>query len=267
MLDIKELKASLKFYKDSLGTERLKVKESERVPVQFGQIRVLFWMPEEYVLIFHIEDEGLVHAVPLTVWVSLTTCSLRLHIKNRIFAPLPFVVYLRKEILEQESYPIAVVRQETIEKVLKAVDRSPTWSAIKPIRDFLKLVWKRYEDITLSSLFYTHIQREKQEETTKGLVIQLLPYVVQKYIHQLQAYQRAAQTKALKGKNWFGVVEEGKVVIYLPAEYEGKKVRIKFFEDVIYEGTANTKVVLENLPDLPSHEYLEEHLHVEVLGD
>jgi hypothetical protein len=62
-------------------------------------------------------------------------------------------------------------------------------------------------------------------------------------------------------------VEEGKVVIYLPAEYEGKKVRIKFFEDVIYEGTASTKVVLENLPDLPSYEYLEEHLHVEVLGD
>jgi hypothetical protein len=267
MLDIKELKASLKFYKDSLGTEKLKVKESAMVPVQVGQIRVLFWMPEEYVLIFHIEDEGLVHAVPLTVWVSLTTCSLRLHIKNRIFAPLPFLVYIRKEILEQESYPIAVVRQETIEKVLRAVDRSPTWSAIKPIRDFLKLVWKRYEDITLSSLFYTHIQREKQEEATKGLVIQLLPYVIQKYIHQLQAYQRAAQTKALKGKNWFGVVEEGKVVIYLPAEYEGKKVRIKFFEDVIYEGTASTKVVLENLPNLPSHEYLEEHLHVEVLGD
>jgi hypothetical protein len=164
MLDIKELKASLKFYKDSLGTERLKVKESARVPVQVGQIRVLFWMPEEYVLIFHIEDEGLVHAVPLTVWVSLTTCSLRLHIKDRIFAPLPFVVYLRKEILEQESYPIAVVRQETIEKVLRAVDRSPTWSAIKPIRDFLKLVWKRYEDITLSSLFYTHIQREREHE-------------------------------------------------------------------------------------------------------
>jgi hypothetical protein len=267
MLDIKELKASLKFYKDSLGTERLKVKESARIPVQVGQIRVLFWMPEEYVLIFHIEDEGLVHAVPLTVWVSLTTCSLRLHIKNRIFAPLPFVVYIRKEILEQESYPIAVVRQETIEKVLRAVHRSPTWSAIKPIRDFLKLVWKRYEDITLSSLFYTHILREGKEETIKGLVIQLLPYVVQKYIHQLQAYQRAAQTKALKGKNWFGVVEEGKVVIYLPEEYEGKKVRIKFFEDVIYEGTASTKVVLEDLPDLPSHEYLEEDLHVEVLGD
>jgi len=157
-----ELKASLKLYKESLGKERLKVKEDKRQSVEIGQIRVFFWMPNEYVLIYHIEDEGLVHAVPLTVWVSLTTCSLRLHIKDRIFAPLPFVVYLRKEILEQESYPIAMVSQETIEKVLRAVDRSPTWSAIKPKREFLKLVWKRYEDITLSSLFYTHIQRERK---------------------------------------------------------------------------------------------------------
>jgi hypothetical protein len=162
MINIRDLKVSLKLYKDSLGSERLKVKESARVPVQIGQIRVLFWMPEEYVLIFHVEDEGLVHVVPLTEWVNLTTCSIRIHIRHYTFAPLPFVVYLRKELLEQESYPIAIVRQETIEKVLKDVDMSPTWSAIKPIRDFLKLVWKRYEDITLSSLFYTYIQRERK---------------------------------------------------------------------------------------------------------
>jgi hypothetical protein len=70
------------------------------------------------------------------VWVSLTICPLRLHIKDRIFAPLPFVVYLRKEILEQESYPIAVVRQETIEKVLRAVDRSPLWVCNKTDKRF-----------------------------------------------------------------------------------------------------------------------------------
>jgi hypothetical protein len=162
MIDKEQLKFSLKLYKDSLGPERYKVKPSARVPVEVGQIRVLFWMPNEYVLVYHIEEEGLVHAVPLTEWVSLTTCSIRIHIRHYTFAPLPFIVYLRKELLEQESYPIAIVRQETIEKVLKAVDRSPTWSAIKPIRDFLKLVWKRYEDLTLSSLFYTHSLREKE---------------------------------------------------------------------------------------------------------
>jgi hypothetical protein len=77
---------------------------------------------------------------------------------------LPFIAYLRKELLEQESYPIAIVRPETIQKVLKDVETSPTWSAIKPIRDFLKLVWKRYEDITLGSLFYTHTLREKKNQ-------------------------------------------------------------------------------------------------------
>jgi hypothetical protein len=47
------------------------------------------------------------------------------------------------------------------------VETSPTWSAIKPIRDFLKLVWKRYEDPTLSSLFYTHTLREKKNKKGK----------------------------------------------------------------------------------------------------
>ena len=170
MLNKEELKMALKLYKDSLGPERYKVKESARVPVQVGQIRVLFWMPNEYVLVYHIEESGLVHAVPLTVWVSLTTCSIKIHLPEyvvgfpKLYAPLPFHVYIRREILEEEGVPVYIVRPDTIEKVLRDVDRSPTWSAIKPIRDFLKLVWKRYEDITLSSLFYTHSLREKKDD-------------------------------------------------------------------------------------------------------
>ncbi len=162
--DMEQLKASLKLYKESLGNERLKVREDRRLPVEVGQIRILFWMPNEYVLIYHIEDEGLVHAVPLTEWVNLTTCSLRVHVRNFTWAPLPFVVYLRKELLEEESYPIAIVRQETIEKVLRDVDRSPTWSAWRPVREFIKLVWKRYEGLTLASLFHTHDLRGKGED-------------------------------------------------------------------------------------------------------
>ncbi len=163
MIDKEQLKASLRNYKKALGDERLKVRADRRVSPEVGQIRVLFWMPEEYVLVFHVEDDGLVHAVPLTEWVSLTTCSLRLHVRHYTWAPLPFVVYLRKEVLEEESYPIALVRPETIEKVLRSVERSPTWSAWRPKREFLKLVWKRYEGLTLASLFYTHDLREKGE--------------------------------------------------------------------------------------------------------
>jgi len=163
MIDKKELKASLKNYKEALGPERLKVRADRRVSPEVGQIRVFFWSPNEYVLIFHVEDDGLVHAVPLTEWVSLTTCSLRVHVRNYTWAPLPFVVYLRKEVLEEESYPLALVRPETIQKVLRAVDRSPTWSAWRPVREFLNIVWKRWEELTLGSLFHTHDLREKGE--------------------------------------------------------------------------------------------------------
>ena len=161
--EMEELKASLRNYKKALGDERLKVREDKRLPVEVGQIRVLFWMPNEYVLVFKVEDEGLVHAVPLTVWASLTTCSIRVHVRNYTWAPLPFVVYLRKEVLEEESYPIALVRPETVQKVLRDVERSPTWSAWRPVREFLNLVWKRYEGLTLGSLFYTHDLREQGE--------------------------------------------------------------------------------------------------------
>jgi len=161
--EMEELKVSLKNYKEALGPERLKVREDKRLPVEVGQIRVLLWTPNEYVLIYQIEDEGLVHAVPLTVWTNLTTCTIRVHIRDRVFAPLPFVVYIRKEVLEEESYPIALVRPETVQKVLRDVDRSPTWSAWRPVREFLRLVWKRYEGRTLGSLLYTHDLREKGE--------------------------------------------------------------------------------------------------------
>jgi hypothetical protein len=166
MLNKEELKMSLKLYKDSLGSERYKVKPEKRVPVEVGQLRNLFWSPNEYVLVYHIEEDGLVHAVPLTVWVSLTTCSTKIYLPEyvkgfpKLYAPLPFHVYIRREILEEEGIPVYKIKPENIEKVLRNVDRSPTWSAIKPIRDFLKLVWKRYEDLTLSSLFYTHGLRE-----------------------------------------------------------------------------------------------------------
>ncbi|MFZ8859461.1 MAG: hypothetical protein ACO2PP_03030, partial [Thermocrinis sp.] len=80
MLNKEELKMSLKLYKDSLGPERYKVKPSARVPVEVGQLRNLFRSPNEYVLVYHIEKDGLVHAVPLTVWVSLTTCSTKIYL-------------------------------------------------------------------------------------------------------------------------------------------------------------------------------------------
>ncbi|WP_333785231.1 hypothetical protein [Thermocrinis sp.] len=276
MVDLEELKISLRMYKSCLGDGKFKVKEEKRVPVEVGQVRVLFWIPEEYVLVYHVEEEGLVHAVPLTIWTDLTTTSLRIRLRSSLdnspktLAPLPFDVYLRREVLEEESLPIYIVRKDTVEKVLRAVERAPVRTAIKPSWEFVKLVWKRYGELTLGSILATHIQREQQaeEEEQKAIIVYYPAFLYQKHYRTLQAYQRAASTNALRGKDWLGVVEEGKAVIYLPEEYEGRKVRIKLFDSVLYEGEGASKLIIENLPsELKSHEYLEEHLNVEILGD
>jgi len=73
VVDKEQLKMSLRNYKKALGDEVLTVKEEVRTPPTVGEIRVVFLMPEEYVLITHVEEDGLVHAVPLTVWTSLST--------------------------------------------------------------------------------------------------------------------------------------------------------------------------------------------------
>jgi hypothetical protein len=164
--DMEQLKMSLKLYKDSLGDEMLKVKKEAQVPPAFGQIRVLFWMPEEYFLIYHVEDSGLVHVVPMTSWVRLSTVPLRVVVDERgtELKPLPFHAYLREELVLNHSYPLTTATEAVVKAVLRAVDRSPTWSAWRPVREFLRLVWKRWEGLTLGSLFYTHDLREKKGE-------------------------------------------------------------------------------------------------------
>ncbi|WP_448583570.1 hypothetical protein [Thermocrinis sp.] len=266
-MDRKELAVSLKLYKKCLGNTRLSVSEDKRVPVEKGQFRVLLWEPWEYILVVDMEEEGLVHAVPFTVFCDLSTSRLRLKIKDKIYAPLPFVVYLRKEIVEKESVLIKKLKDENIEVILQNVRRSPKWSANRYKREFLKLVWKRYEDLSLSSVIYTHILRE-QISQPEEIIVKLPQYILQKYQTQLQSFQLAAmESRALKGRNWVGVVEKNKAVLYLQEDLEGKKIRVKLFDEVLYEGIGMEKIILENLPDYPSHAYLEEYLNVEIWED
>ena len=166
-MDNRDLAISLKLYKQSLGKQRLTVKDSKKAPVEKGQFRVLLWEPWEYIMVVDVEEDGLVHAIPFTIWTELTTSDLRLKLhwlkRDRLFAPLPFKVCLRKEVVERESLLITKLKEETISTVLKNVRRTPNYSVNKYQRAFLKLVWKRFEDLSLSSVIYTHILRERKE--------------------------------------------------------------------------------------------------------
>ncbi len=156
---VKQLKQDLLTYKSKLSPE---FKTTDKIkPVELYQVRKMLTTPYEFVLIFHIEDTGLVHAVPLTEWVSLSPSNLRIYIANYTLAPLPFYVYVIKEALEKISLPIAIVRPETTQKVIEDVEKTPHTSFIKPIDEFIKLVWKKYEQLTIASLLYNAIKREE----------------------------------------------------------------------------------------------------------
>ncbi len=156
---VKQLKQDLLTYKSKLSPE---FKTTDKIkPVELYQVRKMLTTPPEFMLIFHIEDTGLVHAVPLTEWVRLSPSNLRIYIANYTLAPLPFYVYVVKKVLEKTSLPIAIVRPKTVEKVLENVEKTPHTSFIKPIDEFTKLVWKRYEQLVLASLLYNAIRQEE----------------------------------------------------------------------------------------------------------
>jgi len=159
---VRQLKKQLQQYKSQLSYEFKTIEDkTKQKPAELHQIRQLLTSPKEYILIYDIEDTGLVHAVPLTEFVSLTPSNLRIYIRELTLAPLPYFVYLNREVLEKISLPIAVVKPETVEKVLEDVERTPYNSNIKPIDEFLKLVWKRYERLTIASLLYNAIRQEE----------------------------------------------------------------------------------------------------------
>jgi len=156
---IKKLKAELQKYKSQYTSE---FKTTDKIKsVEPHQVRKLLTSPAEYVLVYDIEDTGLVHAVPLTEYVSLSPSNLRIYIANYTFAPLPFFVYIVREALEKMSIPIATVKPETTQKVVEDVGKTPHTSNLRPINEFVKLVWKRYEQLTIASLLYNSMKREE----------------------------------------------------------------------------------------------------------
>ncbi len=161
---VKQLKKELKQYKSQLSNEFKTIENKKKQkPVELYQVREMLTSPKEYILIHHIEDTGLVHAVPLTTFTSLTPSNLRLYIANSNyeFAPLPFYVYVIKEALEKISLPIATVSPEAAQKIIKNVEKAPHTSHLKPINEFIKLVWKKYEQLTIASLLYNAIKQEE----------------------------------------------------------------------------------------------------------
>jgi len=245
-------------YLKSLGKEVIEV--VERYPPEEGQVRLFFLTPPEWVLVVRRISAELFALVPLTSYLQLAITDRYPPLvkwRGRNFVPLPLWFYSRREIIERFSKP--VFRVEEIEKIRDYVKSARTKGIGNYREKFIKKVAERFSDITLSSMVWEVMEAEGRIKFPQDLAEELL---------EREELQLAAKTGGyLKGKNWLGAVEGNRLILYLPENLIGKRIRIKLEGRILYEGLGLSRLILEDLPELPSYSFMEESLHVQILDD
>ena len=251
-------------YEESLGNELVDVKEDERKPSQEGQVRLMFMTPPEFIVVLKKEGD-LNIAVPLTSYLQLAiTDKYPPLVKWRGYnlVPLPFWVYIHDKLIEKYSVPVFRIKE--LDKIRNYVKTARAKGIGEWREKFIKKTADRFKDLSLSSVIY---QVVREEEAKPGIVIPF-PTALKDRIESRTELARAAQpTSYLKGENWIGVVEEGRLILHMPKDYVGKKVVISLGDEVIYEGVGEEVIAIENVPKASSYTFLEEELSVQVLGD
>lgn len=251
-------------YEESLGDELIEVKEEERKPSEEGQVRLFFITPPEFVLVLKKEND-LNIIVPLTSYLQLAITDRYpplIKWKGYNLVPLPFWVYANEKLLQKYSVPVFRIRD------LKAVREYVKTARTKGIGEwrekFIGKTAERFKDISLSSIIYEVV---REEETRSGIVIKF-PTALREEIESRTELALAAQpTSYLKGNNWFGVVEENRLILYLSEDLVGKKILISLGHKEIYKGVGREIITVEDVPRASSYTFLEEELNVQVLGD
>ncbi|GAB6065982.1 hypothetical protein JCM9492_10740 [Aquifex pyrophilus] len=231
-----------------------------------GEVRLFLTDPPEWFLVINKEGE-LYTIVPLTSFVQLAITNKKPPViswKKFSLVPLPFWVFGRKEILKKYSKPVFRINEKGLEKVREYVRTARTKGIGKWREKFIKAVYKRYEDLNLSSIAYTILKEESEENE---VIVQFPTLLAYRLTERPELRVAAQPQNYLRGENWLGVVEGNKLIIYLPEELIGKRVRITLRGELIYEGMGEERIIIENLPELPSYSFLEEELDVQVLRD
>ncbi len=254
-----------KNYEKSIGKEIIEVKEENRKPPQEGQVRLFFMTPPEYALIMKLEG-NLCICVPLTSYIHLTITNIYpplVEWRDKVFSPLPFWVYINSKLVEKYSVPVFKLNKD-IDKITEYVKKARTKGIGKWREKFIKKVAERFKDFNLSSLIYEVIKEEMMEE---GIVISFPKDLKEELTQREELLLAAKPLESYRGKNWLGVVEEGRLVIYLSENIIGKRVKISLRGKVIFEGKAPVKLIVEDIPRGISYSFLEGELDVQVFPD
>lgn len=228
------------------------------------QIRKIMIDPPGWCLIIRKLD-NLYECISLTEWVELARTEKPfpyLLIQEATLVPLPSFLYLSEEFLENYTKAVAKTGEDMVYKVLDYVltTKIPKKGLY---RKFLEEETTRLEAFSLSEI----IKKIEKEENTARIITIIIPYILKKAIEAKYANIPSAKTlnKTLRGKNWLGYLESGKIKLYLSKDIKGKKVQIKLGGQVIYEGEGKEQMVIKNIPQIPDFSILEKELEVEVV--
>lgn len=261
----------LKLKKQSQGPFSFEKKSKPRV----GEIRIFGIFPPIYFLIAEKSfafgngkrEKNIYKVLPLSeelILSHLTDNTPIFVFKDLILclAVLPFWIYLTEEILFEYSKKIAETDFESIEKCIKYAENTEIPQNYQG--KFIRSEMERLSQFNTSSIFDFVSTLEEVEQKTS------LDFKVTERMEEEHSYKLAATPKkVLKGKNWYGIIEESKdknaLILYLPYFAIGKKIIIRIKDDIIFEGKIESdKLIIENLPSLPDYSFLEEELNVQI---
>ena len=260
----------MKILKELYDAYRTMRREGSDIPIQVRdkvkpekyQVRKIMIDPPGWCLLIR-KLNGIYECVALTEWVELARTELSfpyLLIREATLVPLPSFLYLSEEFLEDYTKAVAKANEKIVEKVLDYVlnTRVPKEGIY---RQFLEEEITRLEVFSLREI----IKEIEKEEIKASIITLILPYAIRKVFESKYVRMPLAKTreKTLRGKNWLGYVEDGKLKIYLVKNLEGKKIRIKLSGQKIYEGEGKKQIVIENMPEIPDYSVLEKELEVE----
>ncbi len=261
----------MKFVKEFLSAYKTMVEEGkgvlgkteERKAPERYQIRKILIDPPGYVLLIEKGRDGLWRGVALTEWVELARTDTPfpgyIVTKTETLVPLPSILYLSEEFILNYTTLVGSVGEDVVRRFLEYAEKAnPPKEG--PLSEFFKEEIPRLEAISLGEI----ISSVDREELGTLIVTVAL---TSKVIEILKSYRKVPSAKApseyLRGRNWLGVLKEGKLRLYLPKSALGKNVRVKVSGETVYEGPARAVLVLENMPEGVDYTPLERDLEVE----
>ena len=238
-------------------------KAEEKAPPERFQIRRILIDPPGYVLLLEKGKDGLWKGVALTEWVELARTDIPfpgyIVTKTETLVPLPSFLYLSEEFIKDHTRIIGSVEETVAEKILEYAKKANVPKE-GLLREFFEEEIPRLEAISLEEIVSSVDREDLRSYVT---VVTLTSRVIEILNRYAGIPSAEAPSEYLRGRNWIGVLKEGKLRLYLPREALGRSVRVKISGETVYEGPGRAVLLIENLPRVRDYTFLERDLEVE----